>query len=67
VNGDQTNNDALFAGAVYVFVRAGSTWSQQAYLKTAGHQFERRLRFGRVWDDTVVIGAIGEGQRRDRR
>src|SRR5438105_1729696 len=33
VNGDQTDNSALFAGAAYVFVRNGSTWTQQAYLK----------------------------------
>ncbi|MFN0205549.1 MAG: FG-GAP repeat protein, partial [Planctomycetota bacterium] len=30
VNGDQTNNLAAFAGAAYVFVRSGTTWSQQA-------------------------------------
>lgn len=33
VNGDQTDNSATWAGAVYVFTRSGGTWSQQAYLK----------------------------------
>jgi len=30
VNGNQTDNSADQAGAVYVFVRSGGTWSQQA-------------------------------------
>jgi hypothetical protein len=33
VNGDQSNNGAFDAGAAYVFVREGTTWTQQAYLK----------------------------------
>ena len=33
VNGDQENNLAPGAGAVYVFTRAAGKWSQQAYLK----------------------------------
>jgi hypothetical protein len=60
VNGDQTNNDALFAGAVYAFVRAGSTWSQQAYLKPPDTNSNDGFGSVAVWDDTVVIGAIGE-------
>ena len=40
---DQTDNSAADAGAVYVFVRSGSSWTQQAYLKAsnaeAGDQF----------------------------
>ena len=35
VNGDQSSNAAISAGAAYVFVRTGSTWSQQAYLKAS--------------------------------
>lgn len=35
VNGDETDNSTVFAGAVYVFVRNGATWSQQAYLKAS--------------------------------
>jgi hypothetical protein len=33
VNGDQSNNGAANSGAAYVFVREGTNWSQQAYLK----------------------------------
>ncbi len=43
INGNQTNDSALHSGAVYVFSRAGTTWSQQAYVKTgtthAGDEF----------------------------
>ena len=35
VNGDQGNNLAANSGAAYVFVRSGTTWSQQAYLKAS--------------------------------
>ena len=35
VNGDQADNSAANAGAVYVFSRTGVTWSQQSYLKGA--------------------------------
>ena len=61
VNGDQSDNSANFSGAAYVFVRDGTNWSQQAYLKasnTGGAD-----RFGgsvAVSGDTVVVGALGE-------
>ena len=35
VNGDETDNSAFSAGAAYIFVRNGTTWSQQAYLKAS--------------------------------
>ncbi|MFZ5439333.1 MAG: Ig-like domain-containing protein [Myxococcota bacterium] len=35
INGDQTDNSAIQSGAVYVFTRAGTSWSQQAYLKAS--------------------------------
>ena len=38
INGDQADNSAANAGAVYVFTRAGATWSQEAYLKGAQTQ-----------------------------
>jgi FG-GAP repeat len=60
VNGNQADNSATESGAAYVFVRSGSTWTQQAYLKasnTEAHDF-----FGRVTisGDTVVVGASSE-------
>ena len=61
VNADQTNNSASDAGAAYVFVRQGTDWSQQAYLKSsnpgAGDNFGYAVA---VSGDRVVIGAQAE-------
>ncbi len=57
VNGSQTNNSLPLSGAAYVFVRSGSTWTQQAYLKASNPGFEDE--FGRVIaisGNTIVIG-----------
>jgi len=35
INGDQNDNSQPGSGAVYVFTRTGTTWSQQAYIKTS--------------------------------
>ncbi|NJM05444.1 hypothetical protein HC891_03360 [Candidatus Gracilibacteria bacterium] len=35
MNDDQSDNRIYRAGAAYVFVREGTTWSQQAYLKAS--------------------------------
>ena len=35
IGGDQANNSSAGAGAVYVFTRSGSTWTQQAYIKAS--------------------------------
>ncbi|MDH4452523.1 MAG: FG-GAP repeat protein [Verrucomicrobiota bacterium] len=55
------NEYAAGAGAAYVFVRSGTTWSQQAYLKasqvTAGDYFGYSVA---VSGDTLVVGASGE-------
>jgi hypothetical protein len=57
------NNSAADAGAVYVFARAGSVWSQQAYLKASNAQ-EDDLFGGALALDatgtTLAIGATGE-------
>ncbi len=61
VNGDQTNNSALNSGAAYVFVRNGTTWTQQAYLKASntdpGDSFGVSVA---ISGDTVVVGADHE-------
>jgi len=58
INGNQANNSAADAGAVYIFVRSGGVWSQQAYLKAsntgAGDQFGLALALS---GDTLVVGA----------
>src|SRR5436853_43697 len=35
VNGNEADNSVPGAGAAYVFVRSGTNWSQQAYLKAS--------------------------------
>ncbi len=61
VNADPTNNSALQAGAAYVFVRDGSTWSQQAYLKASNPAVDDMFGFSvGVSGDTAVVGAFGE-------
>jgi trimeric autotransporter adhesin len=35
IDGDQSDNSLPQAGAVYVFTRAGTSWSQQAYVKAS--------------------------------
>ena len=60
VNGT-VDEGAPRAGAAYVFVRSGTTWSQQAYLKA--HQVTPDDQFGTsvaVSGDTVVVGANKE-------
>jgi uncharacterized repeat protein (TIGR01451 family) len=59
VNGDQTNNDAPGSGAAYVFVRSGTAWSQQAYLKPS-FDFLYGGNFGAaaaISGERVLIGA----------
>ena len=59
--GGETDNSAPFAGAVYVFARAGGVWSQQAYLKASNAEGDDI--FGRnvaISGDTLVVGANGE-------
>jgi len=61
VNGDEADNDAYASGAAYVFVRDGSNWSQQAYLKAsntnAADSFGSAVA---ISGDTIVVGAPGE-------
>lgn len=55
------NNSASSAGAAYVFVRSGSTWSQQGYLKASNAEAGDRLGCAVAVDgDTVVVGAYRE-------
>jgi len=63
VNGNQANNSAAQSGAAYVFVRSGSAWSQQAYLKASNNGVYAPNWFGcsvAVSGDTVVVGAMWE-------
>ena len=55
------NNSVYNSGAAYIFVRVGSSWTQQAYLKSEypgyGDNFGVSVD---ISGDTIVIGAPGE-------
>ncbi len=64
VDGDATDNSALFAGAAYVFVRSGTTWTQQAYLKRVGPELSSFFGASVSIDgDRAVVGAPGNSSR----
>jgi len=56
-----TGNGAFESGSVYVFTRAGTTWSQQAYVKAsnagAADHFGSAVA---IHGNTIVVGAPGE-------
>lgn len=63
INGNQSDNGAANSGAVYVFTRAGTAWSQQAYVKASntggGDWFGQSLALS-ADGNTLAVGAIGE-------
>ena len=70
INGNQDDNSLYNSGAVYVYVRRGDTWTQQAYLKASNPG-----RSDHIWAQPCLEprrkhagrrGAVG-GQRRHRR
>jgi hypothetical protein len=72
INGNQNDRSIPEAGAVYIFTRTGSTWSQQAYIKAsntgnaaAGESLAEGDQFGYSIalssdGNTLAVGAIGE-------
>lgn len=72
INGNQADRSIPEAGAVYVFTRTGTTWSQQAYIKPSntgqaavGDGFAEGDQFGysialSADGNTLAVGAIGE-------
>jgi hypothetical protein len=63
INGNQSDNSAASAGAVYVLTRTGVAWSQQAYVKSsnidAGDLFGYSVALSR--DGSVLaVGAFDE-------
>jgi hypothetical protein len=63
IGGDQTNNTASGAGAVYAFMRVGSAWSQQAYIKASNtNAYDHFGYAAAVSSDgsTFAVGATGE-------
>ena len=71
INGNQSNNNHLLAGAAYIFNRTASTWTQQAYLKASNtDSASANASFGADYfgwaldissdGNTVAVGAFGE-------
>jgi hypothetical protein len=61
VGGNRSNNGLRSSGAVYVFTRRGTDWSEQAYLKASnpgeGDLFGHRVS---ISGDVIVVGAHAE-------
>src|SRR3984893_4078264 len=63
IKGNKADHSALNAGAVYVFIRSGGNWVQQAYVKAsnakASDQFGASLALSGD-GNTLAVGATGE-------
>ncbi len=61
INGDQNNESMTDAGAVYMFTRTGTQWSQEAYIKAsntdAADIFGNKIA---LVGDTLAVGAVRE-------
>jgi hypothetical protein len=61
IGGNGADNSVSNAGAAYVFIRSGGTWSQQAYLKASNSGANDSFGISvAVSGDTIVVGAHGE-------
>jgi hypothetical protein len=72
IGGDESDNSAADAGAVYVFTRDGAgAWSQQAYIKASNTDVEDgfgwsvalsgdTLAVGARWEDSAATGIDGD-------
>ena len=63
INGNQEDNSAGDAGAAYVFVRKGATWTQQAYIKASNAQGADRFGFSITLTadgNTLAVGSYDE-------
>lgn len=62
-NGNQANNSLSAAGAAYLFVRTGTHWTQQAYLKPAAPRANARFGFATALSrdgSTLAVSARDE-------
>jgi hypothetical protein len=61
IDGDQSDNSATNAGAVYVYTRdATGVWSQQAYIKASNTDAEDEFGLVALSGDTLAVGAFQE-------
>lgn len=60
-SGTQADNSNFLSGAAYVFIRSGTTWTQQAYLKASNPEGDDEFGVSvAVAGDTVIVGALEE-------
>ena len=62
-NGNQADNTAVRSGAVYVFNRTGTIWTQQTYLKASNTDAQDRFGFAVALSSdsyTLAVGAFFE-------
>ncbi len=59
INGDQADDSAGSAGAVYVYTRTGTDWSQQAYLKSPPPAAEDDATNGDMFGYSLALSADG--------
>jgi len=63
IDGDQNDESAIESGAVYVFTRSGSDWSQQAYVKASNSDTQDRFGYALSLNgdgSTLAVGAYAE-------
>jgi hypothetical protein len=61
VNGSQTDNSAIDSGAAYIYMRNGTNWSQQAYLKASNTGSSDRFGISvAISGDVAIVGADSE-------
>ncbi len=63
INGDDSNNSLDDSGAVYVFTRSSSTWTQQAYIKASNTGSDDNFGFSIALSNdgsTLAVGAYLE-------
>jgi hypothetical protein len=63
IDADENNNSTPYAGAVYVFSRSGTIWTQQAYVKASNTEVVDYFGYSVSLSsdgNTLAVGAIGE-------
>lgn len=61
IDGDQNNNDRHSSGAVYVFSRDGTEWSQEAFIKSSNADaFDKFGNSISLYENTLAVGASWE-------
>jgi trimeric autotransporter adhesin len=63
IDGNQANNSMAAAGAVYTFIRSGTMWSQQAYIKASHPNASDAFGYAIALSadgNTLAVGAYGD-------